>query len=184
MQGKVKPQLMSHQMICLHSFFGLTARETKGWSLAAIRCVVSTAAKSSRVLSLLKCPFYNLLWIIRLSSTDTAFPHYLATSLFNPEDLAWHFRFASWSTTPSSFTPAWTRKSFHSCLGEMGIICFLQMNDQRHPNLSIHLMNVCDVLNISQIWELWEPNKLWCFGAVDTIWRKEGFQAQSIATKL
>lgn len=27
-----------------------------------------------------------------LNSNDTQFPHYLATSLFNPKDLALHFR--------------------------------------------------------------------------------------------
>lgn len=66
----------------------------------------------------------SLFWITRLNSTDAQFPHYLATSLSNPEDLALRFCECFVVYNPLQLYAGLNTKSVHSCLGEMGINCF------------------------------------------------------------
>lgn len=113
------------------------------------------AAEVSWAVSSWKCLFCNLLWIIGLNSTQ--FPHYRPTSMFNPGDLALHFRQCLVGyNPPSSFMPAWTRKSFHSCLGEMGIsffIFFMQINEQRFQMPHMHF--ICAYIYVSELTINW-----------------------------
>lgn len=137
LKGNNPPLLLSQQMFCLHSWINDLRRWRANVQLLYFVLeptfwfhIVPPVDSWSGHQSFFKCPFYNFLWIMRLNSTDTQSPHYPATSLSNPEDLALHFRQC---LVVYSFMPAWTRKSFHSCLGGMGINCLLQMNGQICP---------------------------------------------------
>lgn len=87
-----------------------------------------------------------------------SFPHYLATSMSNPEDLARHFCQCLVVYTPPHPTPAATLLLFLLQLyaslnteilsfmsGRHGDYLFLQMNERRPPNLPVHFTHVVNV---------------------------------------
>lgn len=112
------------------------------------------AAEVSWAVSSWKCPFSSLLWIMGLNCTQ--FPHYCPTSMFNPGDLALHFRQCLVGyNPPSSFMPAWTRKSFHSCLGEMGISFFFYANKWAEVSNTSYAFYMCIYICVSELTISW-----------------------------